>query len=576
MKSQFCPRCGRGSPSDAKFCPACGSPRWVEGTDPFSATLVAGRYRLLDKIDESAVGLLYRAEDLQLERPVAVRLFDPALTLDEVALERARAEMHAMAASASEYLVRLFDFGRTSEGRLFVAMESTEGESLRAVLDHEVQLAVPRVIDILQQIAEALSGPHAGGWIHGDLRPRNVLLVSRGARGGRGSGKDFVRLLDFGLAQLVLSGARPGMASTRLTYGDPHYMAPEQMLGEPVDGRVDLHSIGVLGYEMLVGERPFTGAHPGEALERLLATVRPSIRGRRPECPEWLDALLQRAMARRPEERFSSIDQLLGYLSRGGEATPVALVAERVRSGDGATSGRTSDRRESAPGARALVGDPVIVQPEGGPGGGPSVPVPAEPEMALTLAAPHTLPATAAAGPAALAVAVAVGRTAEMNAPAGRAANDPESSSFSLQGEGNSGSEGTAMTRQAKGDGDRVEEASLAALASESPKTVTPAATEKAMVRESSGPGHAPKAEGRPRGEPTDQFWFNAEPATLALGEEEYADEGTRRNLGPLIGLIVGGALLLVVLVIGLWPRNKTLPRAGESSGTSAAPAGQP
>ncbi|HEX2568971.1 MAG TPA: serine/threonine-protein kinase, partial [Polyangia bacterium] len=387
MKAQFCPRCGHENPNDAKFCPACGSPRWVEGTDPLHATLLTGRYRLLDKIDESSVGPLYRAEDRELGRPVAVRLLDPALTLDEAALGQVRSEMQLMGARAGEQLVPLLDFGRTDEGRLFVVMMSPEGDSLREALDREVQLAVPRVIDILQQIAEALRGSHESGWIHGDLRPKNVRLVPLGSAGAtgtgatRGGGKDIVRLLDFGLAQL-LSGAQSGAASPRLTYGDPHYMAPEQALGEAVDGRADLHALGVLGYEMLVGELPFAGAHPGETLERLLSTQRPSARARRPECPEWLDALLQRAMARRPEERLSSVTQLLGYLGRGGEATPVELVAERARSGV-APGGEATVRREPVSGAAPLVGDPVIVQPEGGPVSGASVVALAESESAM-------------------------------------------------------------------------------------------------------------------------------------------------------------------------------------------------
>lgn len=546
MKAQFCPRCGCASPPDAKFCPACGGPRWVEGTDPLQATLVAGRYRLLDKIDESSVGPLYRAEDLQLGRAVAVRLLDPALALDGAALERARGEMRAIGGYASEHLVSLRDFGSTSEGRLFVAMDSPEGDSLRAALDREGQLAVPRVIDILQQIAETLSRPHASGWIHGDLRPKNVLLGTTGATGmgaARGGGKDFIRLLDFGLAQLLLSGARSRAASPRLTYGDPNYMAPEQVLGESVDGRADLHAIGVLGYEMLVGELPFAGTHhhPGEALERLLGAVRPSVRTRRPECPEWLDALLQRAMARRAEERFSDMEHLLGYLVRGGEAAPVELVAERARSDKMAMGGRASEPREPGPG---------------------------EPETAMNLVASHALPPRpeAAAGAVALSVSTgpakhgAVGRIA--TDAEGPAPSQPGGRQGARSGEGAPGLESQPLATQARSNSPRPGRTTPGSAGRVPSGASTPAAAEKA--------GEPPA--GRPRGEPTDQFWFNTAPETLGFGEEEYADEGPRRNLGSLVGLIVGGVFLLLILAIALWPKGSAAP----GPGSSGAPTGHP
>lgn len=568
MKAQFCPRCGRAHPHDAKFCPSCGSPRWVEGMDPLHDMVVAGRYRLLDKIDESSVGPLYRAEDLQLGRSVAVRLLDPELALNGTALEQVQAEMRAIGAHASEHLVPLLDFGSTSEGRLFVAMEFPEGDSLRAALDREVRLTVPRVIDILQQIAETLSKPHAIGWIHGDLRPRNVLLVpigtpeSMGARDARGGGKDFIRLLDFGLAQLLLSGTRSGAALPRLTYGDPHYMAPEQVLGESVDGRADLHAMGVLGYEMLVGELPFAGAHhhSGETLERLLGALRPSVRARRPECPDWLDALLQRAMARRPEDRFSGVEQLLGYLGRGGEATPVELVAERARSDKVTTGGGTPERRETVQGTGALVGDPVPTKPEVGQViGGASVPVLAESEAAMDLMVSQALPRSEAA--AAGAVAFSMGTGPAMNGPVGRAGTESESQAL-----------------QAKGESHRTEVASLAGAKSAPSGGAAPAAAEKTAAAPSATASEGQRdlskvaalSEGRPRGEPTDQFWFNSALETAALGEEEYADEGRRRDLGALVGIIVGGVCLLLILVIALWPKSSDTP----GPGSSAAPTG--
>src|SRR6185369_1133208 len=131
-----------------------------------------------------------------------------------------------------------------SDGRLFLAMEFLEGETLQDALGREGTLAIPQVVDILTQLGEALMEAHAMGYIHRDLRPRNVFLARRRGRDG------YVKLLDFGLAKLVEREGEAASTSLGMTFGDPHYMSPEQAHGEPVDRRGDIYSLGVIAFQM--------------------------------------------------------------------------------------------------------------------------------------------------------------------------------------------------------------------------------------------------------------------------------------------------------------------------------------
>ena len=141
----------------------------------------------------------------------------------------------------------MLDFGRTDDQRLFFAMEFLEGETLTKVVEREKQLAVDARVDILSQMGEALIEAHGLGYVHRDLRPRNVFLVNRRGRA------DFVKLLDFGLAKLILPDAEAKQTAMGMTFGDPRYMSPEQARGETLDRRADIYSLGAIAFEMLTG-----------------------------------------------------------------------------------------------------------------------------------------------------------------------------------------------------------------------------------------------------------------------------------------------------------------------------------
>ncbi len=321
---RHCTQCGAEQPGDARFCPRCGTA--VVATAPqgdaMLGKVVAERYLLVEKIGQGGSGTIYRGEHTTLRKKVAIKILHLQLSQDETAIERFRREATTVGEIDNDHILQVLDFGRTDDKRLFFAMEYLEGETLTKVIERERQLAVPRVIDILIQVGEALMEAHGIGFIHRDLRPRNIFLTTRRGRA------DFVKLLDFGLAKLILPDQQAKQTAMGMTFGDPRYMSPEQARGETVDRRADIYSLGVIAYEMLTGNPPYAGSGTFEVLQKHLDAPVPSVRGERKDCPEWLDQAVARALAKKPDDRFITILKLLESL-RAEKAPALADAAEK-------------------------------------------------------------------------------------------------------------------------------------------------------------------------------------------------------------------------------------------------------
>ena len=263
--SVICHKCRLEYPGEALFCPNCGTARARdESGDPMLGTTIGDRYLLVDRLGQGASGTIYRAEHITLRRKVAVKVLHHELSRDDLAIERFRREAVTVGQIENEHIVEIFDFGRTGDGRLYLAMELLEGETLADLLERERPVPVDTAVDILIQVGEALMEAHAMGYVHRDLRPRNIYLAVRRGKGG----KPFVKLLDFGLAKLVEKEGEAASTSLGMTFGDPHYMSPEQARGDSIDRRADIYSLGCIAYQMLVGEAPFTGGKVFDILTR--------------------------------------------------------------------------------------------------------------------------------------------------------------------------------------------------------------------------------------------------------------------------------------------------------------------
>jgi serine/threonine protein kinase len=271
----------------------------------------------MERLGHGGSGTIYRGEHVTLRRKVAVKVLHHELSRDDMAVERFRREATTVGELDNDHIVEIYDFGRTPDGRLYLAMEYLEGETLEAVLSRDGKLGVDLAVSILIQLGEALMEAHAIGYVHRDLRPRNIYLTHRRRQ------KDYVKLLDFGLAKLVKQDGDAASTSLGMTFGDPKYMSPEQARGDSIDRRADIYSLGCIAYQMLVGTPPFAS---GKAFEILTGHVTRGIespRSQRPDVPEWLSRAVVRMLAKNPAERFATVYRLVEALRSGRDTGEV-------------------------------------------------------------------------------------------------------------------------------------------------------------------------------------------------------------------------------------------------------------
>ena len=274
-----------------------------------------GRYVLCDLLGTGGMGSVYRALDTELDELVALKVLRPELTRSGEMVERFRREVKLARRVTHPNVARTFDIGE-HHGERFLTMELIEGESLATVLSREGALRLPRAIEIAEAIATGLSAAHAAGVVHRDLKPDNVLIERRKAQAAREptDGLETDRLgrivlTDFGIARAYLEPAR---ALTRggMTLGTPEYMAPEQLeMKTEIDARADLYAVGVILYEMVVGDRPWNGDSPFSIAAARLVGPPPDPRARA-VLPDALADIIMRCMARRPDDRFARAEEV--------------------------------------------------------------------------------------------------------------------------------------------------------------------------------------------------------------------------------------------------------------------------
>ena len=284
-------------------------------------TLFAERYELRGLLGVGGMGSVYRAHDLELDEPVALKLLRRELLGQPGILDRFRREVKLARRVTHPCVARTFDIGVHGADR-FLTMELVDGESLATLLDRERRLPVERALVVAGHVAAGVGAAHAAGVVHRDLKPDNVLI----GRDGR------VALTDFGIARAFVTNSAP-LQTSGLMLGTPEYMAPEQLDPRaPIDGRADVYALGVMLYEMLVGDRPFRADSPfGVAAARLVAP--PPDPRERIDLPPALAEIVLKCMARDPGSRFANIDALVRALAdvvvpsrRGGTMARVALA----------------------------------------------------------------------------------------------------------------------------------------------------------------------------------------------------------------------------------------------------------
>ena len=277
-----CPACGSEIRDDQRFCSGCGAPlrpaselptvepaphvaadasgqRIPGGSRSTSSrgftpgTILAGRYRLVGLLGRGGMGEVYRADDLKLGTPVALKFLPRALAADPDRAERFVAEVRLARLIAHPNVCRVFDLGETTDGERFLTMEYVDGEDLASLLRRIGRLPADKALDIAHQLCAALAAAHDRGVVHRDLKPANVMLDGHGR----------VRIMDFGLA---VAADAPGLELDQS--GTPAYMAPEQLAGAAASVRSDIYALGLVLYELYTGRIAFTAASLARAARR--------------------------------------------------------------------------------------------------------------------------------------------------------------------------------------------------------------------------------------------------------------------------------------------------------------------
>jgi serine/threonine protein kinase len=330
--------CSTTTDDAGRFCPACGAVLTSQSTEPpaeppagpqesgeaASAAaslvgLVVDGFSIESVLGGGSFGTVYRGRQLGLDREVAVKIPTHEIAADPVMARRFAREARAASRVTHPGVVAIYSVGELPDGRPYLAMQLVEGEPLDRILA-DGPLPPMRALRITRQIAAALADTHAAGVVHRDLKPTNIMW-----RRDR-LGDDRIVIVDFGIAV-----AKPGTAdATRLTagglIGTPHYMSPEQAHGEHVDARSDLYALGCLLFELLTGETPFDGSG-FEVLLAHLGRPPPAPSSRNPEVPEAADRLVASLMAKKPDDRPQSADEVVATLDevlRGLEEQPPA------------------------------------------------------------------------------------------------------------------------------------------------------------------------------------------------------------------------------------------------------------
>jgi serine/threonine protein kinase len=293
------------------------------------------------------MGRVYLGEHVKMNRQCAIKVMSPALVNDAESASRFAREASNSARIIHPNVAAVFDYGE-SDGLVYLVMEFVDGEPLSRLLAREAPFALERAIDLARQIADGLGAAHELGIVHRDLKPDNIL-VSRSR-----SGREVVKVVDFGIAKAMQEGAGEALTRTGLVIGTPEFMSPEQLLGDPIDARSDLYALGCIMHLMLTAAPAFDAPTREQMIKRRLSENPPHAQALDPGIPDAIDRVIMRLLARTPDDRYSSAAEVREALS--GPHT-------RRLSGDGTVIPRVETPR-SAPTVTFSAATPARTTPK--------------------------------------------------------------------------------------------------------------------------------------------------------------------------------------------------------------------
>ncbi len=296
----------------------------TKAVDPMIGKVLDGRYAILTLLGSGGMGAVYQANQVGLDKPVAVKIMHPQLMMDDRTVQRFKHEVKAMSSLQHPGLISIIDAGTTDYGTPYFVMEFLPSRPLSDIIQEEVFLPGDRVKRIVAQIADALSHAHSKNIIHRDLKPANILVIE--------GVKDHVKIVDLGVAKLIGgddAGALQKLTQTGEVFGSPLYMAPEQVLGKPHDGRTDIYQLGCVVFEMVTGVPPLVKPSAIMTMNSHVTEPAPTFNQIMPELPmdddlRQLETIVLKCLEKNPADRYQSMQQVLQAV----ELSPAAMMSE--------------------------------------------------------------------------------------------------------------------------------------------------------------------------------------------------------------------------------------------------------
>jgi len=325
-----CPACKREYPAADVVCSVDGTILMAVTKDPLLGSTLAEKYLVMNEIGRGGMSIVYKGKHTLMDRIVAIKMLISQLVEDQTSTKRFQQEAQAVSCLAHPNVIGVHDFGIAPTGQPYIVMDFLVGESLADVIKRDACVPEARAVPIFKQACDALDHAHKKGIIHRDLKSSNIMLVEEEGK------RDIVKVVDFGIAKLMPSSGKQAqnLTQTGEIFGSPIYMSPEQCLGQPLDARSDIYSMGVLMFETLTGLPPLMGHTIVETMQKHVATKPESMARARPDAvysPE-IEAIVARSLAKSADERFQSMQSLSDALE--------ALIVQRSGPGE---MRRTSD-----------------------------------------------------------------------------------------------------------------------------------------------------------------------------------------------------------------------------------------
>jgi len=325
---KVCPQCGTRYEADHMFCFLDGAALiQAQNSTDLVGSIIADRYRVVSKLGDGGMGQVFLAEHVRMKRRCAVKVMRPQLMSDPVAVVRFNREAENASQISHPNVFAVYDFGETSNGLIYLAMEFIDGEPLSRTLEQEVSLIPVRAADIISQTADALSAAHGLGILHRDLKPDNIMIAKSRA------GTDHVKIVDFGIARVMAKESQQ-LTSTGIAVGTPEYMSPEQFAGDTLDARTDIYSLALVAYHVLTGTHAFgSGTTADHLLARLtkpprrLSLVKPDV-----AWPDSLQAVFDKSLAADPAQRYSDVLDFARDFTEAVTELPVTTTEEHYLS----------------------------------------------------------------------------------------------------------------------------------------------------------------------------------------------------------------------------------------------------